>query len=133
MAAFLDRALVLDDTALDFFDDDQGSTFEGSINRMAAAGITRGCLGGSSYCANRPVTREQMAAFLHRSLDGTLAPGEHGGFEDAAASIFVEDIQWLAGTGITLGCNPPSNTRFCPTQYVTRGQMAAFLQRALSS
>jgi hypothetical protein len=30
-----------------------------------------------------------------------------------------------------LGCNPPVNDRFCPAQSVTRGQMAAFLNRAL--
>ncbi|VAV92897.1 hypothetical protein MNBD_ACTINO02-2304 [hydrothermal vent metagenome] len=35
-------------------------------------------------------------------------------------------------TGITLGCNPPDNDRFCPDNVVTREQMAAFLQRALA-
>ena len=32
---------------------------------------------------------------------------------------------------MTLGCNPPNNNRFCPDDYVTRGQMAAFLKRAI--
>ena len=36
----------------------------------------------------------------------------------------------LAQAGITRGCNPPTNDRFCPTDFVTRGQMAAFLRRA---
>jgi hypothetical protein len=36
----------------------------------------------------------------------------------------------LAAAGVTNGCNPPSNDRFCPDSYVTRGQMAAFLVRA---
>jgi len=30
-----------------------------------------------------------------------------------------------------MGCNPPTNDRFCPNDYVTRGQMAAFLARGL--
>ena len=45
---------------------------------------------------------------------------------------FSADIQWLADAGVTKGCNPPENTRFCPDEVVTRGQMAAFLHRALS-
>ncbi len=52
-------------------------------------------------------------------------------FIDTAASPFVLDIEWLAEAGITAGCNPPVNDRFCPDAYVTRGQMAAFLVRAL--
>jgi hypothetical protein len=53
-------------------------------------------------------------------------------FSDTAGSIFQDDIAWLAGSGITRGCNPPANSQFCPTDHVTRGQMAAFLTRALS-
>ena len=45
-------------------------------------------------------------------------------------SIFERDIDCLATAGVTKGCNPPDNTRYCPTGYVTRGQMAAFLHRA---
>lgn len=49
-------------------------------------------------------------------------------FDDDDGSIFENDIEWLALTGITKGCG----TRlFCPKQHVTRGQMAAFLTRAL--
>jgi hypothetical protein len=52
-------------------------------------------------------------------------------FIDINASAFVDDIVWLAGEEITKGCNPPSNTRYCPSGTVTRGEMAAFLVRAL--
>jgi uncharacterized protein HemX len=41
------------------------------------------------------------------------------------------DIDRLAMAEVTKGCNPPVNSRFCPKRYVTRGQMAAFLHRAL--
>ena len=37
----------------------------------------------------------------------------------------------LAAAGVTRGCNPPVNDRFCPADLVTRGQMAAFLYRTL--
>lgn len=51
-------------------------------------------------------------------------------FRDSVDSIFLEDINWLAENGITLGCNLDA-TAFCPEELVTRGHMAAFLHRAL--
>lgn len=44
-------------------------------------------------------------------------------------NTFHKDITWLADSGVTLGCNPPANDRYCPNDNVTRGQMAAFLRR----
>ncbi|MDH4117368.1 MAG: S-layer homology domain-containing protein, partial [Acidimicrobiia bacterium] len=40
-------------------------------------------------------------------------------------------IQALAAAGVTLGCNPPDNDRYCPDSPVTRAEMATFLARAL--
>ncbi len=62
---------------------------------------------------------------------GTAPVTDSGTFIDDDDSIFEADIAWLGTTGITKGCNPPVNDRFCPTVPVTRGQMAAFLVRAL--
>ncbi|HEY6629571.1 MAG TPA: S-layer homology domain-containing protein [Acidimicrobiia bacterium] len=45
------------------------------------------------------------------------------------SNTFHNSIAWLADNRITLGCNPPANTNFCPNDAVTRGQMAAFLRR----
>lgn len=56
------------------------------------------------------------------------------GFSDVAESdTFHDDIEWLADNGITAGCNPPGNTRFCPRAEVTREQMAAFMRRLASA
>ena len=52
-----------------------------------------------------------------------------GPFRDIGSSQFIDDILWLADSGITQGCG---FERFCPTGTVTRGQMASFLARALS-
>ena len=71
MAAFLNRALDLPATDVDFFADDDGTTFENDINELAASGITKGC-SADSYCANNLVNREQMAAFLKRGLQDSL-------------------------------------------------------------
>jgi hypothetical protein len=52
------------------------------------------------------------------------------GFTDVADhSVFVADIQWMKDNGITKGCNPPTNDRFCPGNNVTREQMSAFMHR----
>jgi hypothetical protein len=132
MAAFLVRALGLTDRLADPFSDDDGSIFEADIERLAAAGITRGCNppANDRFCPDGKVTREQMAAFLVRALGYT----DNGGgdlFIDDDDSIFEADIDRLGTAGVTTGCNPPINDRYCPTGNVTRGQMAAFLHRAL--
>jgi hypothetical protein len=53
-------------------------------------------------------------------------------FVDDDTSVFELDIDKLATAGVTVGCNPPVNDRFCPHAAVTRGEMAVFLYRALS-
>jgi Glucose / Sorbosone dehydrogenase/S-layer homology domain len=67
MAIFLVNELNLPPSGTDFFDDDDGKTGESSINALAAAGLTGGC-GTRRFCPTSNVTREQMAAFLHRAL-----------------------------------------------------------------
>ncbi len=134
MAAFLARALDLAATGHDWFGDDDASEFEDEINRLADAGITRGCNppADDRFCESARVTRAQMAAFLHRALDGTIAAdGDAAPFSDTAGSLYAADIAWLRATGISQGCNPPANDRFCPDRLITRGEMAVVLSRGL--
>jgi hypothetical protein len=49
-------------------------------------------------------------------------------FRDIAGLPYETDILALAAAGITSGCTVD---RFCPLGYVSRGEMASFLQRAL--
>ncbi len=84
------------------------------------------------FCPDDAVTRGQMAAFLVRALS-LSDDGGGNGFVDDDGSIFEADIEWLAAAGITKGCNPPVNDMFCPDDAVTRGQMAAFIRRALAT
>jgi hypothetical protein len=58
-----------------------------------------------------------------------LPPG--GTFLDDNGSVHEGNIEAIAADEITRGCNPPDNTQFCPDDSVTRGQMAAFLVRAM--
>ena len=69
MATFLARALALPPATADYFDDDNGNRHEDDINRLAEAGIASGCDAGM-YCPLQIVSREQMAAYLHRSIGG---------------------------------------------------------------
>ena len=132
MAAFLVRALGLAEQLDDPFVDDDDSIFEADIERLAAGGITKGCNPPTNnrFCPDAKVSREQMAAFLVRAL-GYSDNGGGDLFVDDDDSIFEADIDRLATAGVTKGCNPPTNNQFCPTNDVTRAQMAAFLHRAL--
>jgi hypothetical protein len=131
MAAFIRRALGLPSSGTNFFVDDGDSIFEQDIDAIAAAGITKGCNppANTRFCPDDLVTRGQMAAFLDRALGLPDSNGDF--FVDDDLSIFEANIDAIAAAGITKGCNPPANTRFCPDDDVTRGQMAAFLRRAL--
>jgi hypothetical protein len=126
MATFLVRALGLPSTARDYFNDDEASSHENAINRLAASGITSGC-DASRFCPDGLVTRAQMASFLSRAFE--LASTTQDFFADDETSKHEAAINRLAASGITSGC---ASNRFCPSGIVTRGQMAAFLRRGLA-
>ncbi|MET0567338.1 MAG: CAP domain-containing protein [Acidimicrobiia bacterium] len=130
MAAFIARALGLPAVNGDHFNDDDASTFENAINRVAAAGITQGCNPpeNSKFCPNRTMTRGEMAAFLVRAFDLPASATDY--FGDDRGHIFEDAINRLGAAGITLGCNPPENSKFCPDDPIRRDQMATFLVRA---
>jgi TolB protein len=125
MASFLVRALDLPAATQDWFTDDETSIHESNINRIAEAGIASGC-GGTNYCPKAIVTREQMASFLARALDLPSSPTDF--FTDDETSIHEPNINSIGDAGIATGC---ATDKYCPTAVVTRGQMAAFLHRAL--
>lgn len=132
MAAFLSRAMDLPTASSAGFVDTIGHVFEADIDKLAGAGVTKGCNppDDTRFCPDDPVTRGQMAAFLARARG--LASAASAGFVDTVGHLFETDIDKIAAVGITKGCNPPDNTRFCPDDIVTRGQMASFLVRAFS-
>jgi hypothetical protein len=105
------------------------SPFAPWVKELVARGITSGC-GGGLYCPTNPVTREQMAVFL-------LKTGLGAGFVPLAcitptftdvpcSSPFAPWVQELVARGVTAGCG---GSLYCPTDPVTRGQMAVFLTK----
>jgi hypothetical protein len=132
MAVFLTRAFSYSDNGGgNLFVDDNGTFYENSADRLFTAGVTVGCNPPTNnrFCGEDVVTRGQMAAFLARAFDLPAYNGPDR-FVDDNSSVFEGAIERLAQAGITVGCNPPTNNRFCPDNPVTRGQMAAFLKRA---
>jgi hypothetical protein len=131
MAAFLVRALGLSASGGTDFVDDDASIFETDIEKLSAAGITKGCNPPTNnrFCPNGKLSRGEMAAMLVRALGLPESTGTD--FVDDDTSIFETDIERISAAGITKGCNPPTNNRFCPHDSVTRAEMAAFIVRAL--
>ena len=125
MATFLVRAFGLPGSSRDAFSDDGGSTHHANINALAAAGVTNGCQVGK-YCPNSTLTRGELATFIMRALRLSIPSRDY--CSDDNGSVHEPAINAIAAAGISTGC---SSGKFCPTQSVTREQMAGFLANAL--
>jgi hypothetical protein len=102
------------------------------IEQLATEGITGGC-GSGNYCPTQNVNRAQMAIFLLRAKHGAsyVSPTASGTMF-ADVPITHPQAAWieqLATEGITGGCG---GSNYCPTNPVTRAQMAIFLVRAFN-
>ena len=125
MASLLVRALDLPAAPSAGFTDTADSIHAAAIDAIAAAGITTGCNppADDRYCPDQPVTRARWRRCWYApSTSQTAAPS--AGFTDTADSIHAAAIDAIAAAGVTLGCNPPADDRYCPDRPVTRGQMA---------
>jgi hypothetical protein len=127
-AAFLARTLSLPGASKDYFNDDNGNTFEKDINRLATARIARGCNppANTHYCPNEKMTRAQFAAMLVRALK--LGGSPPNAFSDDNGHWAEKDINIFADAGITRGCG---SDRFCPDSPLPRDESATFFHRSL--
>ncbi len=112
-----------------FNDVPAGDPFCPWIREIASRGITSGC-GNGNFCPSSPVTREQMAFFLLKTLEGPTysLPGcTESPFPDVpVGSFFCPWIRELALRGLTSGCG---GGNYCPGDAVSRAQIATFLVR----
>lgn len=123
-AVMLDRAFKFKTTARDYFTDDNG-TYNDAVNKLAAAGIVRGCT-ASRYCPASPITRGQVATMLAKVLKLPATKKDY--FTDDNGSVHESSINKLAEDGVVKGCAPK---RFCHLKLLTRAQGASMLARAL--
>ncbi|MCQ1953937.1 S-layer homology domain-containing protein [Arthrobacter sp. zg-Y238] len=114
---------------LPFSDITWETQFAAEIVWVSRSGISTGWP-DHTYRPLQPVSREAMAAFMHR-LDALK--GEKDGladasfaFSDVANSQFKGEIGWLLASGVTTGY--PDKT-FRPGNPVNRDAMAAYLYR----
>jgi hypothetical protein len=123
-------------TSAQFNDVPPSATYFDAANLMYEAGVTTGCVGGStpqarSFCPNDYLTREEMAAFVVRAVTGTTTPAIYNPtpyFRDVpTTNPFFSHIQKMMDLGITTGC---TTGLFCPTDAVFRWEVAIFMIRA---
>ena len=124
LAQALADGLGLPSTSTDFFTDDGASRFEDGINRLAAAGLARGC-GNRHYCPTQSVRRGGLALALATALELPAATRDY--FSDDNASPHEDAINRIAAAGIASGCG---GGRYCPNGRVSRGHAAVFLRNA---
>lgn len=125
-----DSPIILDFEGT-FYDDDS-SVHSNGIEMIAAEGITQGCNPpyNDRFCPGSTLTRAQAATFVARAID--LAPSETDFFIDDDGHVLEGAVNRVAAVGITQGCDPPANERFCPDREMTRAEFAAFLARSLN-
>jgi MYXO-CTERM domain-containing protein len=94
--------------------------------------VTSGCQSSPRmFCPACELTRAQAVTFLLKAAGISVAnPPATPTFSDVPAThTFYAYIETAAKLGITAGCG---SGKFCPSDAVTRGQMAAFITRTTS-
>lgn len=96
---------------------------------MARTDVVAGTEGTEGSARSSRLALVTLVSAVVVLTTSTIAAANHV-FNDVPTShTFHNDITWMADNGITRGCNPPANDRYCPDRSVTRGQMAAFMRR----
>lgn len=108
------------------------------VEELVRRNVTAGC-GGSSYCPNNPVTRNQMAVFLVKTFQGPAyvpPPCTTPPFNDVpctnsngSPNPFAPWVKLITDLGITAGCG---GGNYCPNLEVNRGQMSVFMTQTFS-
>jgi hypothetical protein len=150
MAAFIIRALGEYNPPTPptqrFNDVPPSNPFYNFIDRMAVLGITLGC-SAQNYCPADFVTHDSMSAFIDRAIGmpNPPPPTQQTFCDVPPANVFYAHVEYYAnsrnpiiwpgcggvGTGTSVcgtGCS--TGRCFCPSDKVTRRQMAHILVKA---
>lgn len=105
------------------FTDDDDSAHEANIEFLFDEKITAGCA-QNLFCPYRTVSRAEMIVFLSRWIEPATTSVDY--FDDDEGHWAEAVLNNMAAAGVIRGCG---ERLACPNAAVTRGQIAAFLQR----
>ena len=106
------------------------------VEALYHSGVTAGC-DATRYCPRQAVTRGQMAVFVAKALEhaGVARLFVCNGVNITPVFSDIPDGTALCGAtkllnelGIVVGCG---NGAYCPTEDITRGQMAVFIAQSM--
>jgi hypothetical protein len=109
-----------------------GTLNPGSFQRVQGSGplqpsFTGGVATRFGFAAGNTLSPAMEQYYDNVRLNLAALAGECAGFSDVLDNeIYCLSAQWLRNRGITLGCTA---TQYCPTNNVTRAQMALFMNR----
>ncbi|MBD8031540.1 MULTISPECIES: S-layer homology domain-containing protein [Solibacillus] len=132
-AALVSRALGLQTSGENPFNDTSGKWYEKDIQALFEAGITKGTT-ASTFNPEAPITRQQAAAFTGRILEYLNVMAKENGdihFKDAnrISAEYLRYIELLSSLDIMTG---KEDGTFDPRESLTRSQTAKILKRALT-
>lgn len=108
------------------FTDISRSPFQVEIEWMAQYGISTGWPDGT-YRPLEPITREAMAAFLHRLAGAPAVTVRERMFVDVGSrTLFEKEIVWMKAQGLSWGW---VDGTYRPYNQINRDAMAAFVRR----
>ena len=100
-----------------------------AIGWAKEADVTTGCAQSTEttearFCIDLPVTRGQIATFLHRFVEEPESTFDPGFTDVDQGRYFSEPVAWTAEHMFVDGC---SSTRFCPDENADRATAAVFI------
>jgi hypothetical protein len=82
----------------------------------------------SGFTGNGDANTVLLGAYIGYKLQVSPAPGAATFGDVPTSHNYFQFIEALAASGITAGCG---SGNYCPSRYLTRGEMAVFLAKAL--
>lgn len=132
VAAFLIRALGREADLAPYLglypDVPSDAWYAYDVELLSMLGMAQG-YGDGNFRPEDPVSRAELAALIIRALGEEAAESGTRFVDVPDGGWYAGYVQRLAELGITQGCSVDPD-RFCPSDWATRGEMEALLQRS---
>ena len=116
-----------------FTDVPEKAWYAKAVTWAADSGIVNG-IGQGRFAPGDPITREQIAAILHRFSGKPEAAGSLAAFpdHDAVGSYAAKAMVWAVNRGLITGKGAEGETRLDPKGSATRAEIASIIMRFLA-